>query len=94
MASSVPGTNIPVNLVNDGNTDLSKALSMQMLFTDNEFIRTLHMKILAGRDFSEDYPTDKTEGFILNEEAVKKLGWQNPAGAIGKAFQWYSQAWY
>ncbi len=87
-ASSVPGVNIPVNQVNDGNTDLSKALSMQMLFVDNEFIRTMNMKILAGRDFSSEYPTDKTEGFILNEEAVKKAGWQNPAEAIAKTFQW------
>ena len=88
MASSIPGVNIPVNQVNDGNTDLSKALSMQMLFTDNEFIRTMNMKILAGRDFSNEYTTDKTTGFILNEEAVKKAGWKNPAEAIGKTFQW------
>jgi putative ABC transport system permease protein len=88
MASSTPGVNIPVNQVNDGNTDLSKALSMQMLFTDNEFIRTMNMKILAGRDFSNEYATDRAEGFILNEEAVKKAGWQNPAEAIGKKFQW------
>ena len=88
MASSIPGVNIPVNQVNDGNTDLSKALSMQMLFTDNEFIRTMNIKILAGRDFSSEYATDKTEGFILNEEAIKKMGWQNPAEAIGKRFQW------
>ena len=87
-ASSIPGINIPVNQVNDGNTDLSKALSMQMLFTDNEFIGTMNMKILAGRDFSAEYPTDKTEGFILNEEAIKKIGWQTPAEAIGKKFQW------
>jgi putative ABC transport system permease protein len=87
-ASSIPGVNIPVNQVNDGNTDLSKALSMQMLFTDNEFIRTMNMRIVAGRDFSNEYATDKTEGFILNEEAVKKAGWQNPAEAIGKKFQW------
>jgi putative ABC transport system permease protein len=87
-ASSVPGVNIPINQVNDGNTDLKKALSMQMLFTDHEFIKTMNMKILAGRDFSSQYATDKTEGFILNEEAVKKAGWKNPAEAIGKTFQW------
>ena len=46
------------------------------------------MKILAGRDFSSDHVTDKMEGFILNEEAVKKAGWQTPAEAIGKPFQW------
>src|SRR5688572_1905098 len=87
-ASSIPGINIPVNQVNDGNADLSKALSMQMLFTDRDFIRTMNMKVVAGRDFSKDYSTDAAEGFILNQEAVKKMGWQNPELAIGKTFQW------
>ena len=87
-SQSVPGPNIPVNQVNDGNADLSKALSMQMLFTDVDFVRTMNMKIIAGRDFSKEHPTDRTEGFILNEEAVKKTGWQSPADAIGKTFQW------
>lgn len=87
-ASSIPNPNIPVNMVNDGNADLSKAESMQMLFTDNEFVSTMNMKILAGRNFSKDHPTDATDGFILNEEAVKKMGWKSAAKAIGKNFQW------
>ena len=87
-ASSVPGTQIPVNLVNDGNTDLSKAVSMQMLFTDLAFISTLNMKLVAGRDFSDKYPTDRWAGYIVNEEAAKKFGWKNPQEAIGKTFQW------
>jgi len=61
---------------------------MQMLFTDVDFVRTMNMKIIAGRDFSKDHPTDRTEGFILNEEAVKKSGWRSSADAIGKTFQW------
>ncbi len=87
-ASSVPSANIPVNLVNDGSIDLKKSSSMQMLFADNDFIRTMKMKIVAGRDFTGSYATDKSEGFVLNEEAVRKLGWQNAGQAIGKTFQW------
>jgi putative ABC transport system permease protein len=77
-----------VNLVNDGSADLSKALSMQMLFTDEDFVRTMRMQLVAGRDFSKDIVTDKTAGFIVNEEAVKKFGWKDPAQAIGKTIQW------
>ena len=65
----MPGDNIPVNLVNDGSADLSKALSMQMLFTDVDFIPTMKMQMIAGRNFNKDMPTDKTQGFIINEEA-------------------------
>jgi putative ABC transport system permease protein len=88
-ASSVlPGVNIPVNQINDGNIDLSKAYSMQMLTIDEDFITTMKMKLLAGRNLSKDHPTDKVEGFIINEETVKKMGWQDPAHAIGKTIQW------
>ncbi len=87
-SSSVPGTNIPVNQVNDGDADLRKAISMQMLFIDNDFIRTMDMKLVAGRDFSKDHPTDRWAGFVLNEEAVRKGGWKSPSEAIGKPFQW------
>ena len=87
-ASSVPGTFVPINQVNDGNIDLTKAVSMQMLFTDPSFVSTMKMKIIAGRDFSDSYATDRSSGFLINEEAVKKLGWSSPEQAIGKPFQW------
>jgi len=84
----VPGVNIPVNQVNDGNIDLSKAYSMQMFSIDEDFVPTMKMKLLAGRNFAADHPTDKTEGFILNEEAVKKMGWGDATHSIGKTIQW------
>ncbi len=85
--SSVPGDKIAVNMMNNGSTDLTKAISMQMLFTDVDVVSTMKMQMAAGRDFNKDMPTDKTSGFILNEEAVKKFGW-NPSTAIGKTVQW------
>jgi len=87
-SSVLPGVNIPVNQVNDGNIDLTKAYSMQMLWIDEDFVPTMKMKLLAGRNFSASLPTDKAEGFMVNEEAVKKLGWQDAAHAIGKTIQW------
>lgn len=87
-SSSVPGVVIPVNQVNDGNMDLAKAYSMQMLWVDQDFVTTMKMKLLAGRNFAADHPTDKSEGFIVNEETVKKMGWQDPSHAIGKTIQW------
>jgi len=41
------------------------------------------MKIIAGRDFSRDYPADAAGSFIINEEAVRQLGWRSPEEAIG-----------
>ena len=45
-----------------------------------DFIKTMNIKILEGRDFSKDFPTD-TVGYILNEEALKKIGFKNPIGS-------------
>jgi len=91
-ASSVPGDKIPVNLVNDGGTDFSKAVSVQMLFTDVDFVRAMQMQVVAGRTFDKSVATDKTMGFVINEEAVKKLGWKDAPGAIGKTIQWVQPA--
>ncbi|HEY6974949.1 MAG TPA: FtsX-like permease family protein [Chitinophagaceae bacterium] len=87
-SSTIPGEQVPVNQVNDGSADLSKAISMQMLFTDLDFASAMKMQIVAGRDFSKDMPTDKFQSFIINEEAAKKLGWASAEQAIGKTIQW------
>jgi len=87
-SSTIPNEQVPVNQVNDGSTDLSKALSMQMLFTDPDFLQTMKMQVVAGRDWNKEMPTDRTAGFIINEEAVKAFGWKEPREAIGKTVQW------
>ncbi len=85
-ASTIPSTTIPVNLVHEESADKNR--SMQMLFVDHDFVKTMQMNLLAGRNFSKSYSTDDAEGFIINNEAVKQLGWQTPKNAIGKSFQW------
>jgi putative ABC transport system permease protein len=44
-----------------------------------DFINTLKLNLLAGRDFSKDFPTD-TAGYIINETAMKRMGYANPIG--------------
>jgi ABC-type antimicrobial peptide transport system permease subunit len=48
-----------------------------------EFGKTVNWKIKDGRDFSRDFATDSS-AFIINESAVKFLGFQNPVGKILK----------
>jgi len=49
---------------------------------DEDYIPTFGMHIIAGRNFSKDFPTDSL-GIILNETAVQALGW-NSMTAVGK----------
>ena len=44
-----------------------------------DFGKTIGWKVIAGRDFSEDYKTDSA-GVILNEAAAKIIGLENPIG--------------
>jgi putative ABC transport system permease protein len=52
-------------------------------FADFELVKTLGLKIIAGRDLSSQYPTDTTSAVLLNRKAATDLGW-TPEQAIGK----------
>ena len=52
---------------------------------DYDFIPMLELELLAGRNFSKEYSTDATQAYILNEEAIKKMGIQDP---VGKEFSY------
>ncbi len=52
---------------------------------DFNFVKTFGLKLAAGRDFSEQFSTDKKAGFLVNETGVKQLGWKTPSEAIGKS---------
>jgi putative ABC transport system permease protein len=47
---------------------------------DYDFIDLYGIKILKGRNFSRDFPSDKQGAYLLNETAVKSLGWEAPIG--------------
>lgn len=46
-----------------------------------EYAKSLNLKIVDGRDFSREFPSDSS-AILLNETAVKYLGIQNPVGTI------------
>lgn len=51
---------------------------MRILAVDHEFISTFGMNIIEGRDFSRDVSTDAFGSVIINQEAARQLGWENP----------------
>jgi putative ABC transport system permease protein len=58
----------------------SKGVMSRFYKVDYEYIPTLGMHVVQGRNFSKDFPTDSS-AVILNETAVRALGWQqNPIG--------------
>jgi putative ABC transport system permease protein len=45
-----------------------------------DFGKTVGWKIMAGRDFSRDFPTDSAAAIIINEAAVGYMGLKDPVG--------------
>ena len=57
--------------------DLSKAISTQIWRVDENYIPTLDMKMIEGRNFSADFPTDSS-GIIINQAFANLLNDKNP----------------
>ncbi len=60
---------------------------------DYEFMDVFGMKLLAGRVFSEQYPSDPDTAVLITELTSKLLGFQRPEDAIGQSmhipeFRW------
>ncbi len=51
---------------------------------DHDFIPTIGLELIAGRNFSKEFSTDSESAFIINEKAVKTFGFASPKDAIGK----------
>ena len=69
----------------EGQTDQDR-MSMYIYFVDKDFFATFDIPILEGQDMIKNYHSDKMNGFVLNEEALKKTGWTHAAGKRFSAF--------
>ena len=90
LSSSVPGGGNPgaYSEVENQKGDMQIA-NLELYFVDFDYIPNYSMKMVAGRAFSRDFKTDTTQAMVLNESAVKLLGYASPGDAVGKRFrQW------
>jgi putative ABC transport system permease protein len=59
--------------------DRNQAISFVDGVVGYDFVKTMKLQLQSGRDFSKEYGTDSA-AFLLNETAVKKIGFANPVG--------------
>src|SRR6185437_12128900 len=91
-ASKMPGiqqvtrvTNTPTNF--DSSTsniswdgkDPNVNVEFTQIAAGYDFVRTLKVKMLAGREFSKDFATDSV-GYMINESGLKRIGYTDPIG--------------
>jgi putative ABC transport system permease protein len=85
------GTDVPGNPFMDGTQAYAKDRSVDengseihinIYHVDYDYIPTMGLQIIKGRNFSPDFGTDSA-GVIINEAAARELGWGN-TNPIGK----------
>ncbi|NGP77681.1 FtsX-like permease family protein [Balneolaceae bacterium YR4-1] len=58
------------------------------IHVSHNFMETFGIDLVAGRNFDINLASDSTESFILNESAVRAIGWSSPEEAIDKEFRY------
>jgi putative ABC transport system permease protein len=82
----LPGEAYAGDGIRDAET--GKDHSISMLLADHDYLKTLGLKLIAGRDFSIDRPSDSKDAFIVSEEGAKLLGYSNPEDALNHRVAW------
>ena len=57
-------------------------VEVEAMAIDYNFLKTMGISVIQGRDFSKEYGSDPTQSIILNETAVKQLGIIDPLGKM------------
>jgi putative ABC transport system permease protein len=83
-SGSVPGKEVGKFLANRRfGAPKSEERTYEMLRVDFDFIKAYELSVVAGREFDPARPADST-GIILNEAAVRQLGFASASEAIGQ----------
>ncbi len=90
ISSCIPGrSNHALDTEIENANHVIQASRMDAYFVDHDFLHQYGIEVIAGRPFSNEIASDSTEAMIVNEAAVKSLGYHRADDAIGKKFaQW------
>lgn len=66
--------------------DGDERVSINMNFVDYNFLDAFGLQLVAGRNFSPEFKTDEQNAFIVNEAALRKLGFVDAEEALGKRY--------
>ena len=75
------GVTVPTN-------EGEKKYGSKVFLGDYDYVKTLGLQVIEGRDFSREMSTDPTQAFLINETAVREFGFGTPENAVGKALHW------
>ena len=62
-----------------------ETLTTYRTLVDYNFFDFYGIDIVKGRNFSREFPSDRTNAYIVNETTANYIGWEDP---IGQSFSW------
>ena len=65
-----------------------RSISVRILGVDSDYLSTLKIPLLQGRNFSDDHPTDREEAVLINETLARELGMDDPVGKLLTGLGW------
>ena len=80
------------NYMGWGRGDGDHHMALQVLPCDYEYLRTMQLKIVEGRDFRES--DMKTGAYVLNKAAMAQYKWLVVGDSIGRQNEWDGQSNY
>ena len=80
------------NYMGWGRGDGDHHMALQVLPCDYEYLRTMQLKIVEGRDFNES--DMKTGAYVLNKAAMAQYKWLVVGDSIGRQNDWDGQSNY
>ncbi|MFZ6012448.1 MAG: ABC transporter permease [Bacteroidota bacterium] len=70
---------------NDPIKSEGKEIEVDILDVGDDYLKTVGIKLVDGRDFKKDSETDRKESVIITQKVARDFGWDKP---IGKEITW------
>ncbi|MFC2136790.1 ABC transporter permease [Bacteroidota bacterium] len=81
MKSSLPTFTLNSSDLEWFDSESKGKFNVEVTSVDHDFISTLDLEIMQGRNFSKELPTDINDAFIINNRAAELMNLENPIGA-------------
>ncbi|HET6557444.1 MAG TPA: ABC transporter permease [Prolixibacteraceae bacterium] len=80
MSRHIPFVSFGGGMTNWEGNDPREEIICRFNDVSYDFVKTMGIQIIKGRDFSRDFPGDIGNSCLINETAARNFGWDNPIG--------------
>ena len=85
-ATNIPGKNFNQNSIRWTQAEADDDLSVSEFRIDFDFLQTMGIRLVDGRDLSRDYQDQQGTQYLINESVARYYNWESP---IGQELIWY-----